>query len=203
MAAIAIRVASRLKTPGACGTANTILATSLCCAAPATALNNNVIKNITAFQHANITSAGGKPRQRKYKPFDYRKKSFTLFHQPFDRTLRRLDENSKVIVIDGPIASGKSEFAEKLAHELDFKFVPQPSVNSLYIMGGDGLNYQDLDELLDPEHRLYDLESFLKDPAPTLAEGNLRAGELQLDYFTARLYAYNDALLHMLSTGNT
>lgn len=153
------------------------------------------------MQTAGITSAGGKPRLRERKPFDYRRSRFTMMHQPFDRTLARMDENSKIVVIDGPIASGKEKFAKQLAHELDFKFVPQPDLKNLYLCGNHGLTYQDLDELLPPELRVYDLETFYKDEAATLAEGRGRAGELQLDYFASRIYTYNDALLHMLSTG--
>ena len=156
----------------------------------------------TSFvQSAGITSPGGKPWVRERKPFDYRRKVFTMLHQPFDRTLARMDENSKVIVVDGPIASGKTEFAKKLAHQLDFKFVPQPDTRELYDCGDSGLSYLDLDELLPQEYQAYTLDSFLTDKTPTLSEGRCRAGQLQMDYFLARLYTYNDALLHMLSTG--
>lgn len=153
------------------------------------------------IQVATITSAGGKPRERSRKPFDYRRKAFTILNQPFDRTLARMDENSKVIVIDGPIASGKTEFARRLAKQLDFKFVPQQRVNDLWKCGNAGLTYQDHDDLLPPELRLYDLESFLADKKAKLSDGGGRGGELQLDYFISRLFTYNDALLHLLSTG--
>lgn len=153
-------------------------------------------------QVATITSAGGQSRPREYKPFDYRRKRFKFIDQPFDRTARRMDENSKVIVIDGPIASGKNEFAKQLAKQLDFKYIPQPSVKELYKCGRDGLTYQDLDELLSPDLRIYDLETFLSDKKSKVAEGGGRAGWLQVEHFTVRLYAYNDALLHLLSTGN-
>lgn len=152
-------------------------------------------------QIASITSAGGKARERPRKAFDYRKKKFKIVDQPFDRTLARMDENSRVIVIDGPPASGKTEFARRLATQLDFKFVPQPRVNDLWKCGEDGLTYQDLDDLLPPELRLYDLETFLADKKAKLSDGGGRAGELQLDYFITRLFSYNDALLHLLSTG--
>lgn len=178
MAFIALRCARRVRSSALC-----------------TAFNLNVV------QSAGITSPGGKPRDRPYKQYDYRKKMFTHLNQPFDRTLRRMDENSKVIVIDGPIASGKTEFAKKLAHELDFKFVPQPNVKDMYRAGTEGLTYQDLDDLLPSNYRLYDLESFYMDSTPKLADGQCRAGELQFDFFASRLFAYNDALLHLLSTG--
>lgn len=149
---------------------------------------------------AGITSANGKPRQRPYKTFDYRKKEFTFFHQPFDRTHKRYDENSRVVIIDGPIASGKNEFAKKLAKELDFLYVPQPNPKDLHNIGY-GLSLTDLDELLPPKYRIYDSDAFLKDDKPKVADGGGRVGQLQFEYFASRLYTYNDALLHMLSTG--
>lgn len=157
--------------------------------------------SVQLLQVAGITSAGGKPRVRKYNAFDYRNKFFKFIDQPFDRTLRRMDENSKVIVIDGPIGSGKNEFGRRLAKQFDFKFVPQSDPMDLYKCGDYGLHYQDLDELLPERLRLYDLKTFLADPKAKVADGGGKAGKLQIEYFTVRLYTYSDALLHLLSTG--
>lgn len=157
--------------------------------------------SVQLVQVASITSAGGKPRPRTYKAFDYRKRMFRFINQPFDRTARRLDENSKVIVIDGPIASGKNEFGRRLAKQLDFKFVPQSDPMALHKCGDYGLTYQDLDEFLPERHRIYDLKWFYADQKSKVADGGGRAGALQLDYFASRLFTYNDALLHLLSTG--
>lgn len=157
--------------------------------------------SVQLLQVAGITSAGGKPRPRPYKAFNYKKKVFRFIDQPFDRTARRMDENSKVIVIEGPIASGKNEFAKRLAKQLDFKFIPQSNPMDLHKCGDYGLTYQDMDELLPENLRICDLKSFYEDPMAKVADGGGRAGALQLDYFTSRLFTYNDALLHLLSTG--
>jgi len=155
---------------------------------------------LSGLQVAGITTANGQPRPRPYKTFDYRKKKFTHLQQIYDRTSKRIDENTRVIVVDGPIASGKHEFAKLLAKELDFFYVPQSSPMDLH-RGQHGLHDQDLDELLPENYRIYDLEKFLTDDKPKPADGGGRVGMLQFEYFATRLYTYNDALLHMLSIG--
>lgn len=159
--------------------------------------------NIQFIQAANITSAGGEPWERQRKPFDYRNRVFTALQQPFDKTLKRMDENSKVIIIDGPIASGKHEFAKSLARELDFKYVPQAKLEYLYRRRGGavlGLTDTDLDELMEPGLRVYTEEMFMTDKIVQAKDGG-RGGELQMDYMRSRLRTYNDSLLHLLSTG--
>ena len=156
---------------------------------------------ISVFQVAGITSAGGKPRARPYKTFDYRNQKVYTFTQFWDRTSKRmLDENNRMIVVDGPIASGKHRFAQMLAKELDFFYVPQPDPMELHACQ-EGLNYKDLDELLPEKYRIYDLDTFLADENAKPSQGGGRVGQLQWEYFAARLFAYNDALLHMLSIG--
>jgi len=156
---------------------------------------------VQLISSANITSAGGQRRERPAKPFDYRRKKTGMIKQFWEHSSHRMDENSRVIIIDGPVASGKNEFAQKLAKQLDFKYIPQGDVKNLWKCGDSGLTFQDLDALLPPKHRIYDLESFYSDPKPKVAEGGGRAGMLQVNYFKSRLYTYNDAMLHLLSTG--
>ena len=46
------------------------------------------------------------------KPFDYKNKRYGLFYECFDNTFSRFDENSKIVVVEGPVASGKSKLAK-------------------------------------------------------------------------------------------
>ena len=54
-------------------------------------------------------------RDEGYKrpaPFPYKETTYSLFHALMDKTTHRMDENSKVIVVDGPIGVGRDEFAK-------------------------------------------------------------------------------------------
>lgn len=172
--------------------------------------SNNLLQ---VQQVAGITSAYGKARKRPYKTFDYRKKKFRHYHEPFDRAANRYDDNTRVIIIDGPIASGKHEFAKNLAKELDFLYVPLPDIKNLYWEDGrmydrEDMNhyradqhYDDLDDLIPERLRRYTLERFLRDDKAKVSAGGVFNGELQFDFFSSRLFTYNDAMLHLFSTG--
>ncbi|KAJ8935970.1 hypothetical protein NQ318_014861, partial [Aromia moschata] len=54
----------------------------------------------------------------KPKPWPYQEKGYTFLNY-FDKTTSRLDENSKILVVEGPVASGKSKLAKQVAAELD------------------------------------------------------------------------------------
>lgn len=58
----------------------------------------------------------GKSLQDKdYKrptPFPYKKDTYGYLASFIDWTTHRFDENTKVVVVDGPIAAGKAKFAK-------------------------------------------------------------------------------------------
>lgn len=69
--------------------------------------------NIVAFQVATIVSKA--LRDKDYKrpaPFPYQESQYGLIAALMDKTTHRFDENSKIIVVDGPIAAGKTKFAK-------------------------------------------------------------------------------------------
>lgn len=45
-------------------------------------------------------------------PFPYKQRQYGMLEAFFDGTKWRMDENSKIIVVDGPIASGKAKIAQ-------------------------------------------------------------------------------------------
>lgn len=61
----------------------------------------------------------------KPKAYDYKEKPYGFIQACLDKTTKRFDENSKIIVVDGPIASGKSKFAKELAGELEMLYLPE------------------------------------------------------------------------------
>lgn len=45
-------------------------------------------------------------------PFPYKTDKYGFIQAVLDKTTYRFDDNSKIIVVDGPIAVGKTEFAK-------------------------------------------------------------------------------------------
>lgn len=78
-----------------------------------------------------------------------------------DGTLQRLNENSTVIVVEGPPAVGKSAVARALAEELEMKYFPMVTSDSYYI-NRYGYDMRQLDSKLPPNLQSFDENAFLK-----------------------------------------
>lgn len=78
-----------------------------------------------------------------------------------DGTTKRLCENSKIIVVEGMPAIGKSEVAKALADELDMKYLPMLTMDAYYI-NPYGYDLRKLDPQLPAKHRSFDLDDFIK-----------------------------------------
>ncbi|KAG9349186.1 hypothetical protein JZ751_029510 [Albula glossodonta] len=108
-----------------------------------------------------------------------------------ERTSSRFKENSKIITIDGNLASGKGALAQKLADKLGMLYMPEPDVHYLERVKGET-------ELQDSRFTGdCSLEKFYTDPKAK--DGN--AYRLQSRMYLIRLIQYSDAIEHLLSTG--
>lgn len=108
-----------------------------------------------------------------------------------ERTTPRLGPNSKIITVDGNLASGKGAFAQKLADKLGMLYMPEADIFYLDKTTGDGT-------LLPAKFNgMCSLEKFYTDPKAS--DGN--SYRLQLWMYTMRLLQYSDAIEHLLTTG--
>lgn len=136
-------------------------------------------------------------RGRDYKrpaPYPYKDNSYGLLQAFLDKTTHRMDENSKIIVVDGPIAAGKTKFAQELAEELDMHYIPQANMDMVYI-NSYGYDLRQLDPLVPDTCKSFDEKDFLGNP------NHRRVAAFQFDMLKLRLNQYLDALGHLLSTG--
>ncbi|GAA6219121.1 NADH dehydrogenase [ubiquinone] 1 alpha subcomplex subunit 10, mitochondrial [Lates japonicus] len=108
-----------------------------------------------------------------------------------ERTTPRLKENSKIISVDGNLASGKGALAQKLADKLGMLYMPEPDTFYLDKMNGEK------EPLSVDFNGMCSLEKFYADPKA--ADGN--SYRLQLWMYTMRLLQYADAIEHLLTTG--
>ena len=140
-----------------------------------------------------VRLAHQEPR-KKPAPFPYWKKSYNLFYQAIDPMTYRFDENTRIVVVDGLPAIGKSKLCDQLAKEFGLLYMPAPTHEQYYI-NQYGFDTRQLDPQLPYLAQSYDLERFHQNPT------DKRVAFFQLLYFLMRFEQYTNALLHLLSTG--
>ncbi|GLV39911.1 NADH dehydrogenase (ubiquinone) 42 kDa subunit [Carabus blaptoides fortunei] len=131
---------------------------------------------------------------QKPAPYPYKEKKYGWINRFFDKTTSRFDENTKLIVVDGPIAAGKSDFAKTLAEDLDMLYMPEANLDMLYI-NEYGFDLRSLDSKVPESCRTFDVKDFYQDPK------NRLSASFQIIMYTVRYSQYIDALAHILSTG--
>ncbi|KAK3108777.1 hypothetical protein FSP39_015500 [Pinctada imbricata] len=108
----------------------------------------------------------------------------------------RFDENTRVIVVEGNVASMKHEFAKKVADEFDMLLVPDIDFNKIYTNEA-GVDFTTFNTPLG-ENVYFNLQNFLMNP-------NLRNERFffksQIQMLRSRLGNYMKALEHMFRTG--
>lgn len=164
--------------------------------ASATKLLSGAIATPSIQQKCNIsgrTMRGNKPLIRP-KAYDYKNKSYNVLSAMIDKTTHRFDENSKLIVVEGPIASCKSQFAKELADELEMQYFPEVTMDSLYI-NPYGYDLRQLDPRLPESCRSFDTKKFCENPNHRLV------AQYQIRMYMLRYSQYIDALAHLFSTG--
>lgn len=105
-----------------------------------------------------------------------------------------LDENSKIIVIDGPPAAGKTELGKALAEEFDMLYVPGTDLSSYYV-NSVGFDLRTIDPFVPETMRSFSVAKWHQDPSAWLLT------RMQLDYFYIKYHEYMDAVAHLLNTG--
>ncbi|XP_019960605.1 NADH dehydrogenase [ubiquinone] 1 alpha subcomplex subunit 10, mitochondrial [Paralichthys olivaceus] len=108
-----------------------------------------------------------------------------------ERTTPRFNRFSKIISVDGNLASGKGAVAQKLADKLGMHYMPEPDTFYLDKMTGEK------EPLPVDFNGMCSLEKFYTDPKA--ADGN--SYRLQLWMYNMRLLQYSDAIEHLLTTG--
>jgi len=129
-------------------------------------------------------------------PFAWYKEKFSFPRSCFSNTTRRFNDNTRIIIVEGNVASGITDFSKELASELGMVHIPYPDMDWNYTnhYGIDRRPYlMELPES-NPE-RPYDISNFLQDPT------HRNAINLQLKMYKYKYFLYMDALTHLLNTG--
>jgi len=133
----------------------------------------------------------------KPKPFPYMTRNLTPLWAMADRTTYRFDENSKLIIVDGAHAVGKSQFAKELAEELDMLYYPYPRMDDIFI-NSYGVDIRQWDEYMLPINKTYDEKDFARNPVGP-CEGC--ADRFHIDLYKEKYRNHIHALRHIFNTG--
>lgn len=136
-------------------------------------------------------------REPRPKPFNQDKYDFTALWALLDRTTLRFDENSKLVVVEGAHAVGKTKFAKELAEELEMLYMPNPAVTSMAVnaYGDDLRNYK---EYFTPANWVFDETDFSRNPTGVV-DGSCDRHHLRL--YIEKFRTHLNALQHIFNTG--
>lgn len=135
------------------------------------------------------------PKKSFVRSFPYEKIQYNYLSMWLDPlTARKMNENSKIITIEGNVACGKEDFARRLANELGMLYLPMVDLES-YFINDHGYDYRALNPLLPERLRHCDWEMFHENPS--------RHSVMHMQYylFKLRLAQYLKALRHLCNTG--
>ena len=136
-------------------------------------------------------------RSDKPAPFPYVDKHYNSLVGLYDRTTPRLDQNSKLICVEGAHAIGKTELAKELAETFDMKYVGPPNMDEILI-NHYGEDMRDYEHLFPDFFKSLDDKDFFKNPLGKPLGAMDRF--LYRTFFLKFLHQL-DAIRHILNTG--
>ena len=136
-------------------------------------------------------------RSDKPAPFPYTEKKYNSLVGLYDRTTPRLDQNSKLICVEGAHAIGKTELAKELAETFGMKYVGPPSMDEI-LVNNYGEDMRDYEHLFPDFFKSLDDKDFFRNPLGKPLGAMDRF--LYRTYFLKFLHQM-DAIRHILNTG--
>lgn len=131
-------------------------------------------------------------------PYPYETKNFNYRASLVDWTTSRFNENTRLIIVDGPPCVGKSDFARNIANNFQLKYLPAVTEKEMYTVNG--FDVRKLNDIFDnPKLKSYDLNSFYMNSDEVKSNGGMATTQGRM--FVERYYQYVHALRHLLSTG--
>jgi len=134
------------------------------------------------------------PDYKRPAPYPYETTNYNIIRAMFDDVTPRMDENSKIIVVDGPPTGNKTEFAKKVAEELDMLHIPNVNLDEYYVTSH-GFDMRKLNDKMPLSCRSFDIHEFLQNP------NHRNVANMQFLLYFLRLKNYIKATAHLLNTG--
>lgn len=154
--------------------------------------------NVPAASLTSISDPEYASRKKRMKPYPY-ETSPLRYPQIFtDKTVNRLDENSKLIVIEGNMGVEKEEFGRKIAEEFGMKFIPDYREEEYFLASGTGFDIRETNEQVSDKAKYWDLEMLYSAKNPKDARHFLRT---QIALYKGKFERYREAVDHIWNTG--
>lgn len=156
--------------------------------------------NVMLRPSRTLTSKTFREHVEKPKPFPHETREFNLLWSFFawDKATWRFDENTKVILVQGAHAIGKSQLAQELADQFEMKYYPPVNFNELYVSPDGKVDVRDYKDYCLGKVKPYDEKDFIRNPLGPIPDCADRFFYLQ--YFL-KYKNYCDALRHVFNTG--
>jgi len=163
---------------------------------PAAALPmlKTTLKVCTQAERGIVTKEFRDPNWKRPAPFPYETKNYNIFRALFDDVTHRFDENTKIIIVDGPPTGNKEKFARYMADKFDMKYIPDADMDMWYL-DDFGVDLRCLNPKVHPCMRTLDIHQWLQKPH------HYHTARLQQDLMISRFVRYFDAHNHLLNTG--
>ncbi|KRY92446.1 NADH dehydrogenase [ubiquinone] 1 alpha subcomplex subunit 10, mitochondrial [Trichinella pseudospiralis] len=134
------------------------------------------------------------PDPDKPAPWPYKERGYRWWHQYIDGTTKRLDENSRLIVVEGNIGSGKGKFSRELAEMLGFHYIPAVNLDDIFV-DSYGVDRRHFYHLLPESCRFFDAKLFYENPR------HKNVANFQYMMFYSKVENYLNSLAHLMNTG--
>ncbi|XP_060064917.1 NADH dehydrogenase [ubiquinone] 1 alpha subcomplex subunit 10, mitochondrial-like [Ylistrum balloti] len=159
---------------------------------------NGLFKShVPAASLVSITDPEYASRPPRMTPHPYESKPIR-FPQVFtNKTVNRLDENSKLIVVEGNIGIEKEEFGRTIAKEFGMKFIPEYKEEE-YFFTDRGFDIRETNEQVTDKIKYWDMEMLYSSKNPKDAHHFLRT---QLELYKGKFERYREAVSHIWNTG--
>jgi len=158
------------------------------------ALLRNNFRPLAQVKRCIVSTDLRDPNYKRPAPFPYWEKDYTLWRSLFDDTTQRFDENTKIIVIDGPPTGNKEAFGRYLAERLDMKYMPDADLDMFYV-DQFGVDLRVLNPDVDPTVRTLDIHQWLQRP------NNPLTAQMQWYLMASRFLRYFETHQHVFNTG--
>jgi len=127
-------------------------------------------------------------------PYPYKTWNYSTWVAMWDDVTHRFDENTKIIVVDGPPTGNKEALAKYIAEKLDFHYMPDGHVDDWWV-DEYGTDLRVVNPKVPPTMRSWDIHQFLQQPK------HFHTARLQREIMMSRWIRYFDTMKHILNTG--
>ena len=102
-------------------------------------------------------------KKEKPAPYPYLDRDYWHIQSLWDKTTLRLDENSKLIVVEGAHGIGKTKLAKELAEDFEMMYMGPPDMDDIFISPY-GVDFRKYNNYYPDFYKTFDEKDFARNP---------------------------------------